>query len=67
MMENTALRHVSVEIVFLLDGAPHNPSRYVHAFVDRKLLDRWVGRGGMYSLVSHSSHLTPLDFSFAGL
>jgi len=44
-MQNTALHHVPMGTVFQLHGA-HHFSHSVHAFLDREIPDRWIGRGG---------------------
>jgi hypothetical protein len=45
MMENTAFCHVSVGIVFQLNGAPPHFYRRVPAFLQREFPDHWTGRG----------------------
>jgi hypothetical protein len=49
MMEDTALHHVPVGIVFQLDGTPPHISHCVLAILDREFPDHWTGRGGFIS------------------
>jgi hypothetical protein len=42
MMENTVLRHVFVETMFQLDGAPPHFSHRVRAFLDKEFPYYWI-------------------------
>jgi hypothetical protein len=45
MMENNALHHVCMGIVYQLDGAPLHFSHHAHTFLSREFPEHWIGRG----------------------
>ncbi|KAJ4431179.1 hypothetical protein ANN_19776 [Periplaneta americana] len=53
-------------IHFVHDGAPAHFSRTAHRYLDRRFLDRWIGRGGPIAWPPRSSDLNPLDFYLWG-
>ncbi|KAJ4430533.1 hypothetical protein ANN_19121 [Periplaneta americana] len=53
-------------IHFLQDGAPAHFSRTARRYLDRRLPDRWIGRGGPIAWPPRSPDLNPLDFYLWG-
>ncbi|KAJ4443517.1 hypothetical protein ANN_05189, partial [Periplaneta americana] len=53
-------------IHFLHDGAPAHLSRTARRYLDRRLPDRWIGRGGPIAWPPRSPDLNPLDFYLWG-
>jgi hypothetical protein len=64
MIEYTALCYVHVGTVLQLDGALPPISHHIHAFLDRKIPDHGIGRGGPVLISPHSPDMTPLNFFF---
>jgi hypothetical protein len=65
MMEKTALRHVPVETIFHVGGAPPHIYHHSHAFLVREFPDLWTGRR-LIPWPPHSPDLTSLDFFLLG-
>jgi len=59
-------RELREDFVFQQDGAPPHYSNRVRAYLDRKVPDRWIGRGGPISWPPRSPDLTPCDFFLWG-
>lgn len=52
--------------IFQQDGAPPHWSLAVRSYLDTKLPQRWIGRGGPIAWPPRSPDLTPLDFFLWG-
>lgn len=52
--------------IFQQDGAPPHYAIIVRRYLDTKLPQRWIGRGGPISWPARSPDLTPLDFFLWG-
>jgi hypothetical protein len=66
-VDNTALPHVPVGTVFLLDGVPPHFFRRVPAFLDREFPDGWIERGVAIPWIPRSPDFTSLDFFLLGV
>ena len=60
------LRGYPEEIIFEQDGAPPHYSFEVREYLDRKLPNRWMERGGIIEWPSRSPDLTPCDYFLWG-
>jgi hypothetical protein len=65
-LENTALHHVAVGTVFLLDGAPLHFSNCVYAFLVKKFPNCWIGQDA-HTLVPSFSIYDSSVFFILGL
>ncbi len=60
------LQNYSENMIFQQDGAPPHYSLEVREYIDRKLPNQWIGRGGPISWPSRSPDLTPSDYFLWG-
>ncbi len=56
------LQNYPENMIFQQDGAPPHYSLEVREYLDRKLPNQWIGRGGPISWPSRSPDLTPSDY-----
>lgn len=60
------LRDYPEDMIFQQDGAPPHFAIEVRQYLDRKLPEHWMGRGGSISWPAYSPDLTPCDYFLWG-